>query len=93
MSDYRDQGHLIASLIGVVSGTLMHLLVAAFVFPSGLVAPRWAWAGLVTLWVLGAWLIWHWRRSPIRAMLVPIAMAAIWWGTLTIGDVWLGWTA
>jgi hypothetical protein len=25
-------------------------------------------------------------------MLVPFAMAAIWWATITAGGSWLGWT-
>lgn len=90
---FDDDGHRIASAIGVAFGGLLHLVVGAFVLPSGLVAPAWAWLGLVALWVAGALLLWVWRRSPVRALLVPVAMAAIWWAALTAGDVWLGWTA
>ena len=91
-SFHRD-GHRLARLVGLVFGALMHLIVGAFVLPSGVVAPGWAWIGLVTLWVVGAGLLWTWRRSPVRTLLVPVVMAAIWWATLTAGDVWLGWTA
>jgi hypothetical protein len=38
--------------------------------------------------------IWRWRRlHPFRVMLLPFVMAAIWWATITAGDLWLGWTA
>lgn len=89
---FHEDGRRLAALVGLVFGALMHLVVGAFVLPSGLVAPWWAWFALVALWVVGARLLWTWRRSPVRTLLVPVAMAAIWWTTLTAGDAWLGWT-
>lgn len=91
--DFKDHGHRLASLIAVVFGSLMHVVVGVFVLSSGLVAPAWAAAILSILWVAAAWLLWRWRTTPIRALLVPVGMAAIWWATVTAGDAWLGWTA
>lgn len=91
--DFRDEAHRLASLIALVFGSLMHVVVGVFVLLSGLVAPAWAAAILSILWVAAAWLLWRWRATPIRALLVPVGMAAIWWATVTAGDVWLGWTA
>lgn len=85
--------HQLASMIGFAFGVLLHSLVGVFVLPSGLVVPAWAWTLLVTLWLAGAWLLWRWRRSPVRTLLVPVVMGAVWFATLTVGDAWLGWTA
>ena len=61
---------------------------------SGLLAPAWA---VVVLWVI--WLallamaIWLLRsRRPLYVLLVPIAAGLIWFGVLTAGERWLGWT-
>lgn len=91
--DFRDEAHRLASLIALVFGSLMHLVVGSFVFLTGLVAPWWAWFAMMALWLLSAWLLWRWRSTPIRALLVPVGMAAIWWATIMAGDIWLGWTA
>ena len=90
---FHQDGQRLASLVGLVFGALMHLIVGAFVLPSGVLAPWWAGFGLVALWLVGARLLWAWRHSPVRTLLVPVAMAAIWWAALTAGDAWLGWTA
>lgn len=89
---FHEDGQRLAGLVGLVFGALMHLIVGAFVLPSGLVVAWWAWLVLVALWVLGARLLWTWRNAPVRALLVPAAMAAIWWATLAAGGAWLGWT-
>lgn len=89
---FHEDGRRLAGLVGLVFGALMHLIVGAFVLPSGLVAPWWAWFGLLALWVVGARLLWAWREAPVRALLVPVAMAAILWATLAAGGAWLGWT-
>lgn len=91
--DFRDDAHRLASLVALVFGGLMHAIVGYFVFLTGLVAPWWAWFTMVALWVIGARLLWRWRTTPIRALFVPIMMAAIWWATIMAGDLWLGWTA
>ncbi len=94
MADHlQDEGRRLASMVALVFSAMLHAVVAVFVFPSGLIAPGWAWTLLVALWMLGAWLLWRWRRFPIRILLVPFVMAAIWYATITAGDVWLGWTA
>lgn len=91
--DLREDARRIASLIGLVFGAVLHLVVGLFVFTTGLVAPWWAWFGLMGVWLVGARLMWRWRGAPIRTMLVPFGTAAVWWATVMAGDVWLGWTA
>lgn len=93
MDDLHDSGHRLAGLIGLVFGSLLHVVVGVFVFSSGLVAPPWATVVLIGLWFVAASLLWTWRRSPVRALLVPVGMAVVWWAAVTAGDIWLGWTA
>lgn len=91
--DLHDTGRRLASLIAVVFGALMHLIVGVFVFSSGLIAPVWAVAALVLLWLAAAVVLWRVRRRPIVALLVPLVTAALWWAAVTAGDAWLGWGA
>jgi ABC-type uncharacterized transport system permease subunit len=92
--DLTAAGRDASAVVALVAGGLLHLFMGVFVLASGLLAPWWAVILLVAVW-LALWLpIWRWRRAhPFRTMLVPFAMAAIWWATITAGDVWLGWTA
>lgn len=91
--DLGHQGRRLAAIVAVVFGGFMHLVVGVFVLSSGLVAPGWAVLALAVLWVAAAWLVWRLRHLPILALLVPVAMAAVWWATITAGERWLGWTA
>lgn len=91
--ELHDSGRQLASLIALVFGALMHLIVGVFVFLSGLIAPAWAVAGLVLLWLVAAIALWRVRRRPIVALLVPLVTAGLWWAAVTAGDVWLGWSA
>jgi hypothetical protein len=92
--DLTAAGRDASAVIALVAGGLLHLVMGVFVLASGLLAPFGAVALLVAIW--GAlWLpIWRWRRAhPFRTMLVPFAMAAVLWATVTAGDTWFGWTA
>lgn len=93
MGGFEGDGRRIGAAIGLAFGAFMHAVVSVFVFTSGLVAAAWAWVLLVVLWCAGVVLLWRWRRSPARTLAIPVVMAAIWWATMTAGDVWLGWTA
>jgi hypothetical protein len=65
-----------------------------FTVASGLLAPLWGVAFLYGLWLAcAALLIFTARRQPLLAPFVPVANAVLWWATLTVGDVWFGWTA
>jgi hypothetical protein len=71
-------------------------LLATLVFyaASGLLAPGWAVALLLVVWLaLLAVAIWLLRsRRPLLVPLVPLAAALIWFGALTAGENLLGWT-
>lgn len=75
-------------------GLLAHLPLLVWYGASGLLAPMWAVFVLIVIWIallLAA--IALLRRRPILVPLVPIAATLIWWGALTAGEIWLGWTA
>jgi hypothetical protein len=71
-------------------------LVATLVFyaASGLLAPGWAVALLLVIWfVLLASAIWLLRtRRPLHVLLLPVAAGVIWFGVMSAGENWLGWT-
>lgn len=75
-------------------GLVAHLALGAWYAASGLVAPAWAVAGLVLVWlVLLAVAIRLLRRRPALVPLVPLSAVLIWLAVVSAGDVWLGWTA
>jgi hypothetical protein len=61
---------------------------------SGLVAPGWAVAVLLLVWlvllvVAARW----WTSHPRRVPLVALFAMVFWFGAVTAGGAWLGWTA
>src|SRR3712207_5240064 len=77
-----------------VVAMLALLVLAPFFFAAGLVAPLWAVIPLVAVWValfvLGRpW----WRRRPLWSLVLPVVALLVWWGGITAGETWLGWTA
>lgn len=72
----------------------MHLIVGAFYLASGLVgAPDLVVAALIAAWLGFGALLWHWRRAPIKALLLPFGEAALWFAVVSAGEAWFGWTA
>jgi hypothetical protein len=71
-------------------------LLATLIFyaASGLLAPGWAVTVLLVVWLgLLAVAIWLLRaRRPVYVLLTPVVGALIWFGALTAGENWLGWT-
>ena len=75
-------------------GLAAMVAVLPFYAASGLVAPGWAVAALLLCWALFVWLGWRWRRTrPYWVPAMPFVAFAWWWGVLSAGDAWLGWTA
>lgn len=69
------------------------LVLAPFFLTSGLMAPGWAVAGFVVIWLLLFALGCLWvRRTPIRVLPLPFVAAAVWFGGMSAGGAWLGWT-
>ena len=83
-----------AAIIFAVVGGSIHLVMGFFVAFSGLLAPPWAVAILVAMWLgLAVWWLRGWRRGPHITMGLPLLMVVFWFATLTFGDLVLGWTA
>ncbi len=75
------------------AGLLGHLATLPWFAASGLLAPGWAVAALLVAWAgLLAVAVVLLRRRPVFTPLVPLAALALWWGTLSAGEAFLGWT-
>ena len=85
------------SILAYVLGGLALAALAAmsiFFFAAGLLAPLWAVIAFVAVWLIlfirgCLWI----RRHPLRVLILPVIAAAIWFGGMTAGEQWLGWTA
>lgn len=83
----------VAIIFAIVGGGV-HLVMGFFVAFSGLIAPAWGVAVLVTVWLaLTVWGVRKWRNGPRITMGLPLLMVAFWFAFLTFGDIVLGWTA
>ncbi|HWG98365.1 MAG TPA: hypothetical protein VNV66_03355 [Pilimelia sp.] len=75
-------------------GLVLHGLMFFWYAGSGLLAPYWAVAVLLLIWVAllaaGWWLL---RRHPVAVLLVPLTALALWVLVVSAGDAWLGWAA
>ena len=69
------------------------IALAPFFFASGLMAPGWAVALFIVIWlalfVVGC--LWI-RRKPLWVIPLPFVAAAVWLGGMSAGGAWLGWT-
>jgi hypothetical protein len=75
-------------------GLAGHLVMLVWYAATGLVAPNWAVAVLLAIWIgFSLVALRLYRRWPIWMLAVPLAEAAIWYALVSAGDVWLGWTA
>lgn len=83
----------IGRVVGWV-GLVAHLALAFWYAATPLVAPAWAVAVLVLVWlallVVAIRLL---RRRPVLVPVVPLAAVVIWVAAVSAGDAWLGWTA
>lgn len=83
-----------ASYVGAGVAMLALVALAPFYFAAGLMAPLWAVIVLVAVWVALFVLGCFWfRRRPLWTLPLPVVALLIWWGGLTAGEAWLGWTA
>jgi hypothetical protein len=79
-------------LIGSL-GLAGHLALSIWYLASGLLAPGWAVAMLLAVWVaLLVAAIVLLRRRPLAVPLVPLVGLLIWLLVISAGEAWLGWT-
>ena len=75
-------------------GVIAHLLVGVWYAASGLVAPMWAVALLLVIWLaMSALIPGLMRTRPGWVAAIPVAEAAIWFGVISAGEAFLNWTA
>jgi hypothetical protein len=88
----QDTRTIVRYVLGALALVAM-LVLAPFFVSSGLMAPGWAVVVLVIIWlalfVLGC--LWI-RRKPLWVVPLPFVAAAIWFGVMSAGGAWLGWT-
>jgi len=61
---------------------------------SGLVAPGWAVAVLLLIWLAFFVLACRWwTPHPRRLLVLPVVAIALWFALVTAGGAWLGWSA
>lgn len=80
-------------MLWIVLATSLHLAAGFFYLSSGLVAPLWAVALLLAIWVALAVVLFRMRTAGPKTLLVPLSAAAIWFLTLWLGQTFLNWTA
>lgn len=61
---------------------------------SGLVAPAWAVVLLIVLWLVQFVLACRWfNRRPYAVLVLPVVALLLWFGAISAGAAFLGWTA
>ncbi len=80
---------LIPSVLGAVGLAVL----APFYLASGLMAPAWAVAVFLAVWIGFAVLAIRWfRAKPLWVLALPVIALAFWWGAMSAGEAWLDWT-
>jgi len=79
--------------IAAVVALLAMVPVGFFYLASGLLVPGpWLFLLWVVFLVLASVGVRLFRRRSYLVLAVPVAAAVVWFGTLTAGAAWLGWT-
>lgn len=91
----RHHGHVPYARTAGGIGIALHLTVVAWLYlAAGLVAPPSGTAVLLVLWLgLLAVAVLLWRERPAWALAVPVAAVGVWALTVTLGEIFLGWSA
>jgi hypothetical protein len=93
LDEEPTQPPLWARIVGWLA-VLAHLALFFWYVASGLVAPGWAVAVLLAIWAALLVVVIKLRRThPFLAWLVPVFALAFWFGAISAGEAWLGWTA
>lgn len=89
----RNEAPTVATYVLAALALGAMLALAPFFIASGLMAPGWAVAVFIAIWValFIAGCVWI-RRWPLRVLPLPFIAVAVWFGGMTAGGEWLGWT-
>lgn len=88
-----DRGVVVRRAVAAV-GVALLVVEAPLVFSSGLVMPLWAVVLLGAIWLVALVLSIRWFvRRPVVVLLLPLAVAAVWFVMVTVGERLLGWQA
>lgn len=71
----------------------LHLVAGFFLLVSGLVAPLWAVALLMAIWVVLLITGYRYRHRPLIVLMMPVAAAVAWFVVVQGGSMLFGWTA
>jgi hypothetical protein len=93
VASVRPAAPSLAARVAVVVGFALQAGAGVLVAASGLMMPLWAIVALGLVWVAGLVVQIRQRRRPLVVLAVPVAIAAIWLLTGTLGEAFLGWTA
>lgn len=75
-------------------GLALHLVVGWLYWVTPLLAPAWILVVLLPAWAGFLWLQIRWRRRrPWLSFLIPGAALGVWWAVVSLGGLFLGWTA
>lgn len=86
--DELSPRHLLYALVGAA----LQLVMGVFVLASGLVAPPWAVALLVAVWLLGVVSsLRSWRDKMFSPLLWGVVVGVVWVGVVSVGGAVLGW--
>ncbi len=93
VTDMRSR-RLLTFVVLPVAVLLQLIVLVPFTVASGLLAPLGGVVVLHVVWAVATTaLVLLLRRRSWYALFVPLVNASIWWATMTLGDIWLGWTA
>jgi hypothetical protein len=89
----RPDARTIAKYVVAGLALAAMLALAPFFFASGLMAPGWAVATFISVWLVLFGLGCFWiRRKPLWVVPIPFLAGAFWLAGMNAGGAWLGWS-
>ncbi|MDQ4148648.1 MAG: hypothetical protein M3164_01445 [Actinomycetota bacterium] len=82
----------VAPAIALIVALLLHLVAGYFFLSSGLLAPLWAVALLLVVWVILLIVGIRNRDRPATVLLIPLLDVAVWFIVVQGGVLIFGWT-
>ena len=81
-------------LVVRIVALLLHLAVGLLILSTPLLAPVWVAGVYGVIWVVVSLLgVDWWKQGTWKILAAPVVVVLLWWAGLTLGDIYLGWTA